>query len=89
MQYLQKSFKEAKELNWASPWNSGWESFSEDELFLLHGIWKVEYVDLGYEFVASDGGDPEDQTLSRDWAWVVGALNNAYQEGLKDGRSGL
>lgn len=27
------------------------------------------------EYVGCDGGEPEDQTLGRDWAWVVGALN--------------
>lgn len=25
--------------------------------------------------VGCDGGEPEDQTLGRDWFWVVGALN--------------
>ncbi len=31
--------------------------------------------DTPIEYVGCDGGEPEDQTLSRDWAWVVGALN--------------
>lgn len=33
------------------------------------------------EFIGSDGGEPEDQTLGRDWAWVVPALNAAYELG--------
>ena len=27
--------------------------------------------------IGNDGGEPEDQTLNRDWSWVVGALNKA------------
>ena len=27
------------------------------------------------EFVACDGGEPEDQLLTRDWSWVVPLLN--------------
>ncbi len=34
------------------------------------------------EFIGMDGGEPEDQTLYRDWGWVVGALNNAYHRGV-------
>lgn len=34
--------------------------------------------------IGCDGGEPEDQTLRRDWAWVVGALNDAYERG-RDG----
>lgn len=28
-----------------------------------------------------DGGEPEDQTLGRDWSWVVPALNAAARTG--------
>ena len=35
----------------------------------------------------SDGGEPEDQTLNRDWNWVVTALNYAFDLGRKFGRS--
>lgn len=31
------------------------------------------------------GGEPEDNTYYRDYGWVEGALNEAYQLGLKDG----
>lgn len=89
MKYVQLTMQEAKNRNWASPWNEGWEDWGESELNYTRGIWKVEYDDVGYEFVAADGGEPEDQTLNRNWSWVVGALNLAYQEGLKDGRNGL
>lgn len=41
-------------------------------------------VDIcGPRIIGSDGGEPEDQRLYRDWAWVVPALNKAYQEGLE------
>lgn len=34
--------------------------------------------------IGIDGGEPEDQTLARDWRWVAPALNAAYQAGLAD-----
>jgi hypothetical protein len=37
--------------------------------------------DIPVEFIGSDGGEIEDQTLKRDWSWVVPALNReAYRE---------
>lgn len=33
----------------------------------------------------SDGGEPEDQTFSRDWSWVKGAIEKAYNLGVQDG----
>ncbi len=35
-----------------------------------------------------DGGEPEDNTYGRDWAWVHGAIVNAYKAGFDDARSG-
>jgi hypothetical protein len=32
-----------------------------------------------------DGGEPEDNTFSRDWSWVAGAIERAYKLGLEDG----
>lgn len=34
------------------------------------------------EILGTDGGEQEDQTLSRDWSWVVPALRAAYELGL-------
>lgn len=34
-----------------------------------------------------DGGEPEDQSFYRDWAWVADAIEQAYQLGVKDGSS--
>ena len=33
------------------------------------------------EYIGCDGGEPEDQTLRRDWSWVVTALNKAHRDG--------
>ena len=33
-----------------------------------------------------DGGEPEDNSFFRDWAWIAGAIEEAYKLGLKDGR---
>ena len=40
----------------------------------------------GLEVIGEDGGEPEDQTLGRDWSWVAPALNEAYRRGLEAGR---
>lgn len=34
----------------------------------------------------SDGGEPEDQSFYRDWAWVAPALRTAYELGVIDGK---
>jgi hypothetical protein len=59
----------------------------------LVGIDALEYgfsifrqgADGTIQLIGSDGGEPEDQTLTRDWSWVVGALNEAYAQGITDG----
>ena len=33
----------------------------------------------------TDGGEPEDQSFYRDWAWVADAIRQAYEYGLEDG----
>ena len=32
-----------------------------------------------------DDGEPEDSTFLRDWSWIREELEEAYQQGLKDG----
>lgn len=45
-----------------------------------------EFVDgKPARLVGTDGGEPEDQTLTRGWSWVVEALNEAYTLGYDDG----
>lgn len=42
----------------------------------------IEILEDGtVNWIGSDGGEPEDQFLTRDWSWVVGALNKAYEDG--------
>ena len=36
------------------------------------------------EIIGTDGGEPEDQLLVRDWKWVAPALNNAYKRGQQN-----
>jgi len=38
----------------------------------------VEVLENGYRLLGSDGGEPEDQVLYRDWKWVVPELNKAF-----------
>jgi len=36
------------------------------------------------KLIGTDGGEPEDQTLGRDWNWVMDALNEAYRLGQRE-----
>ena len=42
---------------------------------------------VAVEYLGSDGGEPEDQSLSRDWSWVDTALDKAYKLGLEHGKN--
>ena len=44
-------------------------------------LYVVEITETGPLVLGWDGGEPEDQTLYRDWEWVVPALNAAYAKG--------
>ena len=51
------------------------EAYSDDHWFL------VEIVDgVIIRIVGSDGGEPEDQLLVRDWSWVADEMNKLANE---------
>lgn len=76
--YLIMSAKEAKEAGITEPlYGDDWDSVIADGWNFSRYV-----VDTFTKTViGSDGGEPEDQTLSRDWCWVVEALNRAYESG--------
>lgn len=37
------------------------------------------------KIIGTDGGEPEDQTLGRNWSWVAPALQAAYRLGHRHG----
>lgn len=48
-----------------------------------YGIWR--FVDgVAVEFLASDGGEPEDNSFTRDGAWIAPALQAAYDLGTRE-----
>ena len=54
----------------------------EDE----RSVWEFNHfvvatIDGKVEEIGCDGGEPEDQILTRDWQWVVRELNRAYEAG--------
>jgi hypothetical protein len=64
------------------------EWYDPDELYYINGVFRFEDgkpVDL----VGTDGGEPEDQTLTRDWAWVASTLTKAYALGYQDGSDAI
>jgi len=56
-----------------------------------YGEWTYRYAVIrevdGFivDLLATDGGEPEDNTLTRDWAWIADALNDAYNRGIEEG----
>jgi hypothetical protein len=60
------------------PWDDDWEDEDDwDYRIYLY----LQKDDGEYEFIASDGGEPEDNTFRRDWSWVPGELNKALAYG--------
>lgn len=46
----------------------------------------IRYGPEGQVILASDGGEPEDNSFFRDGAWIPGALQEAFHRGVKYGR---
>lgn len=46
-------------------------------------------VDGIVETLQIDGGEPEDNSFTRDWSWVDGALKEAYHLGMKHAKEEL
>lgn len=53
------------------------DTFQDIKLIAMHGGKQVLCV--------YSGGEPEDNTFTRDYDWVEGALKNAYRLGKEDG----
>ena len=76
VEYRSITFRDAKE--------RGWPDTDEDDDY--HDL---DYTSILYRFedgvpvavIGTDGGEPEDQTLRRDWRWVTFALQAAYDLG--------
>lgn len=63
-------------------WEGSWEDALAYDGDWDSGIWRCE-DGVPVEFIGRDGGEPEDQTLVRDWAWVASALQAAYGLGCE------
>lgn len=57
----------------AADWHSDWDEYRQCIVLYIDG--KPQRI------VGCDGGEPEDQTLSRDWGWVTDELNEAVERG--------
>ena len=83
-------FGEAAEMGAPIPrWEASWEDALAYDGDWNSGVWRCENG-VPVEFIGQDGGEPEDQTLRRDWAWVASALQAAYDFGKRhnDGEDG-
>lgn len=54
----------------------------DEDLGYWWGVWRCE-DGVPIECVGTDGGEPEDQILIRDWRWVPHALKQAYELGAR------
>lgn len=77
VEYKQMSTAEAvaAKVPSAADWHSDWEEWRQ--CIVLYEDSKPVRI------LSSDGGEPEDQTLTRDWGWVTEELNNAYRMGYE------
>lgn len=78
MKYATLSFEDATKLGYV-----GLDEYSDYEYRC--GVFRMEN-DKPVAMLGHDGGEPEDQTLWRDWAWVSYALNTAYEDGLSEAK---
>lgn len=53
----------------------------EPRLYVVEHVSKGQIRVLGYDY-----GEPEDQSLYKDWSWIIPALNEAYKAGMKEGK---
>jgi hypothetical protein len=54
----------------------------EDSLYDFRMVMKITDDSGTREYW--DRGEPEDNTFYRDWSWIQGELEKAYQQGRKD-----
>lgn len=57
------------------------QEFLEDDIDYTQSL----AIKCGDEvMIHSDGGEPEDNSFTRDWSWVKGVIEKAYAQGRKD-----
>lgn len=80
VEYKVLSFSAAKAVEAPEPPWECWEELDDSDGYWSYGVWRFEDY-RPVEFIGADGGEPEDQTLVRDWSWVAPALKAAYDRG--------
>lgn len=80
VEYKVLSFSAAKTSEAPEPLWLCWEELDRYDSSWTFGVWRFE-GNRPVEFIGADGGEPEDQTLVRDWSWVAPALKAAYERG--------
>lgn len=78
VEYVLRDLNEAHEAGWPGTWESRWDD--RDALFEVIDGQPTRLIDV-------DGGEPEDNSFRRDWGWVPGELQKAYELGLAHGRA--
>jgi hypothetical protein len=76
IEYRCISIEEAQENNYP-----GVDFYDDDDGYRM-GIWRFEDGNP-VEFLAADGGEPEDNSFYRDGSWITPALNEAYRLGVE------
>lgn len=77
--YVQVSLKDVVERQ-LPEWES-WDGGYEDDLYWGAAIYRCDDEGNPVEFIACDGGEPEDNSFNRDGGWIVGELNRAAEQG--------
>ena len=85
MKYVVKCAEELEEMGAPPPWDEAWGDELDYLEYFGYASYVVKVTDQGdfVGYVGSDGGEPEDQTLRRNWSWVVEALNEAFENGYR------
>ena len=54
------------------------------DAYMTNGLFELSSSGDLVRCLGIDGGGPEDQTLRRNWRWVEGEINKAYQDGAEE-----
>lgn len=69
-----------------------WEEFANEDgnVISWHEYDNAIYMfdnGVAVKLLATDGGEPEDNSFVRDGSWIAGALTEAYAKGFEDGHN--
>lgn len=74
--YQVKTIEQAKGMGWPEA-----DEYGDYDADFRCGLWELQ-DGKPVRLLGTDCGEPEDNRFTRDWSWVRGELQRAYDDGL-------